>query len=293
MFLVTGASGKLGRGVIDSLLADHGIAASKIIAVTRKPEALADLAAKGVVVRAGDFDDEAGLVKAFSGAKRALIISTDAMDRPGHRLEQHLRAVAAAEKAGVAHVHYTSIADAERSLVSFAPDHLGTEKAIANSKIPGWTILRHNWYFDNLFFSLPQSLKSGSWYSAAADGKIAHMSRADYAKADAAALASNDTGKSIVTLSGTKAYTTDEIAALVRSATKLPLSVIHVPVEGLIQGMVAAGLPEPMAQTFASFDANTAGGYLAGVTGAYQKLTGKPPQPFESWLQANAAALQG
>ena len=128
MYLVTGASGHLGQLVINNLLETHKIPASKIIATTRKPETLAALKAKGVDVRAADFDDTANLVKAFKGATRLLLISTDAMDRPGQRLEQHSNAIAAAEKAGVQHVLYTSLQKADTSAVSFAPDHVGTER---------------------------------------------------------------------------------------------------------------------------------------------------------------------
>ncbi len=96
--LVTGASGKLGQSVIQNLIGTYHIPASQIIATTRKPETLSTLAAKGVVIRAADFDDEATLVKAFSGAKRLLLISTDALDRPGRRLAQHERTVSAAKR---------------------------------------------------------------------------------------------------------------------------------------------------------------------------------------------------
>ena len=72
--LVTGASGQLGRGVINHLLDTFKVPAAQIIAATRTPDNLADLAARGVVVRAADFNDPASLAKAFAGAGRALII---------------------------------------------------------------------------------------------------------------------------------------------------------------------------------------------------------------------------
>ena len=293
MYLVTGAAGKLGRGVIDSLIADRKVPANQIIAVTRKPDGLADLAAKGVVVRAGDFNDEAGLTKAFAGAKRLLIISTDALDRPGIRLEQHKRAVAAAEKAGVAHVVYTSLPGAEASDVLFAPDHVGTEKAITESKIPGWTILRNNWYFENLFYSIPNAIASGTLYTAAGDGKIANISRADLAKAAAAALASGETGKHTYTLSGAEPRTTEELAGLVSKATGKPIKVVQVPLEGLIKGMTSHGVPEYLAQVFGSFDTSIGKGQLDGDASDFKALTGKEPRSFESWLAENKQAFLG
>jgi NAD(P)H dehydrogenase (quinone) len=293
MYLVTGASGHLGQLVISNLLETHKIPASKIIATTRNPEKLADLTAKGVSVRAADFDNTASLAEAFKGATRLLLISTDALDRPGHRLDQHRNAIAAAEKAGVAHVIYTSMPNPENSPLLIAPDHEGTEKALTASKLPGWTILRNHWYFENLFYSLPHAIKSGTWYTAAGDGKIAHIAREDLAKAAAAALASNETAKKTYTLSGKEARTTAEIAKLVSDAVGKPISVVQVPLEGLVQGMVGSGMPEVIARVFASFDTNTAQGRVADVTGDYKKLTSNDNTPFTSWLSKNKQAFLG
>src|SRR5512138_3822821 len=99
--LVTGASGKLGRRVLELLLeADAGT----IIAATRTPDKLADFAARGVTVRQADFDDPASLKAAFAGVDRLLLISTDLIDFEGRRLRQHQNAVNAADEAGVKHL---------------------------------------------------------------------------------------------------------------------------------------------------------------------------------------------
>ena len=291
MYLVTGASGHLGQAVVQHLLTTYSVPANKIIAASRHTDKLADLKAKGVQVRKADFDDEAGLLKAFEGVSRVVIISTDSLDGPGKRLSQHLRAISAAEKAGVNHVVYTSMPKPETSAVTFAPDHVGSEKALAASKIKGWTVLRNNWYFENLFHSVPQAIKSGSLYTAAGKGTIAHIARNDLGRAAAAVLSSDKGGKQTYTVTGSKEYTTDQIAALVSAATGKPITVVHVPVEGLVQGMIGAGLPEPIARIFASFDANTAQGGLAGVTDDYKALTNSEPQAFEDWVKANAEAF--
>ncbi len=291
MYLVTGANGHLGRAVINHLLTSYNVPAGRIIAVSRDVTRLADLKAKGVNTRAGDFNDAAGLTKAFSGATRALLISTDSFV-PGERQTQHANAVKAAEQAGVDHVLYTSMPEPDTSAVLFAPDHLTTEKALVASGLKGWTVLRHNWYFENLFMSLPNAIKSGTQYSAAAQGRTAHIARDDLARADAAALVSDRNGKTTYTLTGATSYTIDEIAALVSKAAGKDLKVVHVSAEDLVQGMIHAGLPEGTARLFASFDVNTAQGGLAGVTGDYKTLTGLEPSRFEDWVQANGAAFR-
>ena len=129
--LVTGASGHLGRAVVRHLLDTLNIDPARVIATSRKPEALADLAAQGVTVRAADFDRPDTLAEAFRGADRLLLVSTDALLEPGKRLVQHRAAVLAAVEARVKHVVYTSLPSPDTSHVSFAPDHLATEQALA------------------------------------------------------------------------------------------------------------------------------------------------------------------
>jgi NAD(P)H dehydrogenase (quinone) len=289
--LVTGASGKLGSRVLHHLLTTLNIPASRIAAASRKPDSLAERAAQGITVRAADFDDAASLDKAFVSIDRLLVISTDTLDKPGHRLAQHKAAIDAAVKQGVRHLIYSSMPKPETSAVLFAPDHAGTEAYLAASALPDWTVLRNNWYFENLFFSLPAALSSGSWYSAAGEGKIAHIARDDLARAAATALSGATSGKTTLTLSGANGYSTAEIAALVSQTVGKPIAVVPVPVEALVQGMTSHGVPEPIARVFASFDVNTAQGGLADVTGDYAKLTGVQPQSFESWLADNKAVL--
>ena len=292
--LVTGASGQLGRAVINHLLGAQKIAPSSIIATTRDPENLADLAALGMAVRAADFNDRTSLEKAFAGADRVLIISTGDLDlKTGRRLKQHRTAVAAAQAAGVSHLLYTSMPNPEPgSPVLFAGDHHGTEQAIKASGIP-YTIFRNGWYQENLFMSLPHAISAGKWYTSAADGRIAHGARDDMAAAIAAGLASGSKESRIYTLTGPQAYTTNEIAALVSEVTGKPLEVIQLPDDALTEGVKAAGVPEDFARIIVSFDANTRAGRIAEVTDAVEKLSGRKPRTMKQFLEANKAALLG
>lgn len=289
--LVTGAAGQLGRRVIAHLLQTHRVPAGQIIATTRKPEALADLAAQGVQVRSADFDNPASLVAAFSGAQRLLLISTDALDRPGRRLAQHQAAVAAAVEAGVRHVVYTSMPRPEPgSPIPFAPDHYGTEQALAASPL-SWTVLRHSWYMENLFLNLPQALGSGQWFTAAGEGRVSHVSREDCARADAAALASASTANATHLITGPEAHSTSEIARLAGEVLGKPLAVVQVPPEALAKGMAAAGVPPFLVPLLVAFDVNTAQGRVETVTDAVKALTGTAPQTLRDFLMAHKKAF--
>ena len=290
--LVTGASGQLGRLVIDTLLASGKLAPANIIATTRDVAKLASYADKGITVRAADFDDPASLDAAFAGAGKVLIISTDALDTPGKRLSQHKAAVAAAAKAGAKHILYTSMPQPDDSLVTFAPDHLGSEEAIKATGIP-YTILRDGWYAENLFMSLPHALQTGAWYTSTGAGRIAHITRADTAAALAGAVLKAGSESRTYTLTGTKTHTAEEIAALVSAATGKPLAVVHVTDAQLAEGLKAAGLPEGFVPTIVSFDANTREGKIAMVTEDAQTLSGRTLTSFEDFVAASKAAFLG
>lgn len=290
--LITGASGHLGRLVLDALLASGKVAPANIIATSRDTAKLGDYAARGVTVRAADFDDPASLDAAFAGAGKVLIISTDALDKPGRRLAQHEAAVAAAKKAGAKHILYTSMPQPDDSLVTFAPDHLGTEKAIKATGIP-YTILRDGWYAENLFMSLPHALQTGSWYTSTGQGKIAHITRADTAAALAGAVLKAGTESTTYTLTGPKSRTAEEIAAVVSAATGKPLNVVHVTDAQLAEGLKGAGLPEAFIPVIVSFDANTREGKIAMVTKDAETLSGRPLTTLEDFFAANKAALLG
>lgn len=288
--LITGAAGPFGQRVLHHLVETLRVPPQRLVATTRRPALLAGWAERGVTVHAADFEAPVELEAALRGAERMLLISTDALDRPGRRLAQHRNAVEAAVRAGVQHVVYTSMPRPEGSPVLFAPDHAGTEAALAASTLPGWTVLRNHWYMENLLHALPHALQSGRWFSAAGDGRVAYVARDDLAQAAAQALVEGG-GRRTLTLSGARAYTTREIAARVSALTGRPIEVVPVWIEQRVQGMVAAGLPEPLARTFASLDINTAAGRVGEVTRDLPALIGRPPRDFDDWLVEHRAAL--
>ncbi|HVY80195.1 MAG TPA: SDR family oxidoreductase [Steroidobacteraceae bacterium] len=290
--LVTGAAGKLGQRVIAHLLDTHHVPPARIVAGTRTPDKLAALAAKGVQVRKLDFEDGASLASALAGVDRMLLISTDAIDRPGRRLTQHKAAVAAATQARLKHVIYTSMPNPEKSLVTFAPDHFGTERALGASGL-SHTILRNSWYMEGLLMSMPARLASGKWFTAAGDGQLAYVAREDCARIAAAVLVSESTGTAIYDVTGPRKHTIAGIAALVSEVTGKPLEVVQVSEEELIQGMKAARVPDFLIPLAASIDANTRAGYFNVLSNAVEQLTGKPPQGLLDFLIANKAALTG
>lgn len=286
--LVTGASGHLGRRVVELLLAAN---AGHVIATTRSPAKLADLAARGVEVRQADFDDPASLAVAFAGAERLLLISTDAVDGTDRRQVQHHNAIKAAEQAGVRHVLYTSLIRPEPgNPAAVAPDHYATEQALATSSLD-WTVLRNNIYTDLFVMSLPHAVASGQIVAAAANGGAGFVTREDCARAAAAALAAPGAGRTTLDITGPAIVTYAELAQILSAVAERPIAYVPLSPDAMVAGMVAAGLPEGVARLLVSFDVAVAEGALAVASSAVADLTGKAPQSVGEFLAAHRQAL--
>lgn len=290
--MVTGAAGKLGRSVVSRLLEEFGIAPADLVVGTREPGKLADLAARGVTVKALDFSKPETLVPAFTGVDRLLIVSTDAI---GNRLAGHKAAVAAAKEAGVKGIVYTSAPNPHGANhpLFFAGEHAGTETAIFDSGLP-YRILRNHWYHENLFMSLPAVLKQGgTWYTSEKPGtKVTSVAHEDCARAAAAALTrpwSDD--KTIYDITSDEALTKEEIASLASKILGTPINVVRLSSDALASGMKAAGVPEFVIQLTLSMDATNSAGLLAKTSTAVEELTGRKPRTFASFFETNKAAL--
>jgi NAD(P)H dehydrogenase (quinone) len=283
--VVTGATGHLGRLVVEALL-HRGVPAGQIVATGRRTETLADLAERGVVVRRADFDDPASLREAFSGAEKLLLISGS---EPGRRIEQHGNAIEAAKAAGVRHIAYTSIVRADTSSLLLAADHRGTEELLAASGVPH-TLLRNAWYFENYTPQLPVYLERGI-VGSIGTARISAAARADYAEAAAAVLTGEGHEGAIYELGG-ESFTMAELAEVVSAAAGRTVTYTDLPVEQYAQVLVAAGLPEPVAVVFADGDRGAAAGELLVDGSDLGKLIERTPTSLADVVTAAAAQLR-
>jgi NAD(P)H dehydrogenase (quinone) len=283
--VVTGATGHLGRLVVEALLS-RGVAADRIVATGRRTEALADLAGRGVVVRRADFDDPASLREAFTGAEKLLLVSGSEV---GQRARQHANAIEAAQAAGVRFIAYTSIAKADTSTLLLAEEHRATEQRLAGAGVPH-ALLRNGWYIENYTGQLPVYLQHGIT-GAAGTGRISAATRGDYAEAAAAVLAGEGHSGAVYELGGAP-FTMAELAEIVSSATGQQVTYTDLPVEQYAQALVGAGLPEPVAAVYADGDRGVADGELLVEGSDLEKLIGRAPTSLADAVAAAVADLR-
>jgi len=283
MIVITGASGQLGRLVIEALL--KTLPAREIIAAVRKPESVADFAARGVQVRIADYDKPETLVSAFAGAEKLLLISANEV---GRRLPQHAAVIDAAKAVGMKLVAYTSLLHADHSTLGLATEHKATEALLRDSGLP-FVLLRNGWYTENYLASLPAVLAHGVVIGSAGEGRIASASRADYAEAAAAVLTAEHPAGHVYELAGDASYTLAEFAAEIASQSGKPIIYKNLPQAEYAAALIDAGLPPAFANLIADSDAGASRGGLFDNSAQLSALIGRPTTSLASMVKAALA----
>lgn len=284
MIAITGATGQLGRLVIDALL--QRVPASEVLALVRDPLKARDLTALGVTVRQADYSQPQTLATALVGVERLLLISSNEI---GQRTAQHLAVIDAAKAAGVKLLAYTSVLRADTSALGLAAEHLATEQALSASGLDH-VLLRNGWYSENYSAGLPTALEHGVLLGAAGQGRIASAARADYAEAAAVVLTSEGQAGRVYELAGDSAYTLEQLAAQTARQSGKPLVYQNLSQEEYQAALLGIGLPEGFAVLLADSDAAAAKGALFDDGQQLSRLIGRGTTPIADSV---AAALKG
>ncbi|WP_329175808.1 SDR family oxidoreductase [Streptomyces decoyicus] len=272
--VVTGATGALGRLVIEELL--KRTAPDEIVAVARDRAKAAGLAARGIGVEVADYSRPETLQGVFASGDRVLFISGN---EAGRRLTQHRAVIDAAREAGVALLAYTSVLGGPSATFSIAEEHVATEQALLASGVP-YCLLRNGWYHENYTGALATTLRTGAVVGSAGEGRVATAARRDYAEAAAVVLTSSGHENTVYELSGDTAWTMAEYAAEVSRQTGRQIPYRDLPQERYVALMVEAGVPALGAQMVADADAGIARGELAATPGELSGLLGRPTTPL-------------
>jgi NAD(P)H dehydrogenase (quinone) len=277
--LVTGATGKLGKMVVETLL--KTVPAAQLAVSVRNPEKAEEFRARGVDIRQGDFDRPDTLATAFAGIDRLLIISADGDNKT--RIRQHTDAVAAAERAGVKFIAYTSLANATVSTNFMAPPHVATEAAIIKTGIP-YSFLRNNWYLENEIGSIQGALAGAPWVTSAGAGKVGWAAQQDYAEAAAAVLAGSGHENTVYELSG-PLLTTDELTSVLGTIIGKEIHVQHVNDETYAETMKSLGLPDFVIPIVVGIQESIRNGSLEVESNDFEKVLGRPVTPISEALK--------
>jgi NAD(P)H dehydrogenase (quinone) len=285
MIVVTGATGKLGRLVVEGLL--EKVPASEIAVAVRTPVKAEDFAARGVSVREADYARPETLTSAFAGAKRVLLISSNEV---GVRTAQQKAVVDAAKAAGVELLAYTSVLHADTSKLALAADHLATEEYIKTSGLK-YVLLRNGWYMENYTEALAPALAHGAILGSAKDGRVSAATRGDYAAAAVKVLTAGES-KPVYELAGDVPFSMPELAEEVSKQSGKQVIYRDLPAAEYAKALEQFGLPRPVAEILADCDEGVSRGELEDHSLDLSLLLGRPTETLASAVAAGLKKLK-
>ena len=290
MILVCAASGRIGSRVTNVLGAQGD--ASSVIYGARDTSPYDSATINCAGFRTVDYDDPAGMVKAFQGIERVLFIPSFADTE--HRAQQMEQAIAAAVSAGVRQFVFIGIMDTRAdSPLPFAHAYGRGEAALKASGL-NWTILRTSMYTDNLAEQYPTWLERGELITCAGDGKISYVSRDDIARSAAGVLLApiEEHSQRTYQLTGPSALSYADVADIVSDYFQTSITVTQVDEEEFARRLmdiwgVAYEGAEHVARVTSKFQIVFKEGLMSAVTKDVKQLSGKAPQDVRSWLDTN------
>lgn len=277
---ITGATGQLGQLVIQHLL--QHTAAENIVALVRHPEKAQSLFDSAIEIRQFDYDQPETLAPALHGIDKLLLISANEV---GRRTPQHQAVIDAAKQADVPYLAYTSLLNAENSLLGLAQEHRETEDLIKASGL-NYTFLRNNWYSENYLAGLAHTIETGILLGAAAGGKISSASRQDYAEAAAKVLSSEGHDHKTYELAGSSSFSLADLAGDIRDVSGKAVVYQNLTAEEYSQALSKSGLPAGLVEIIVDADIQTQQGAMFSQSKDLENLLGHKTTPMRDQVKA-------
>ncbi|MBN9686181.1 MULTISPECIES: SDR family oxidoreductase [unclassified Corallococcus] len=291
MIVVTGATGQLGRLIVEKLIAR--VPVDRVAVSVRDVQKAQDLAARGVRVRRGDFAEPASLAQAFEGATQVLMVSSNAAAHGGDPLAQHRSAIDAARSAGARRIVYTSHMGASPTS-AFPPmlDHAATEQMLAGSGL-AWTSLRNGFYASSAAFLLERALQAGV-FEAPADGKVSWTTHADLAEAAAVVLTNEGRFDGPTPpLTASQALDFGELCDIASDLLGRPIRRSTVSEDEMRAKLVASGMPAPVVGISLGLYRASRDGEFAAVDPTLRRLLEREPVSMRELLAGKLLRARG
>jgi uncharacterized protein YbjT (DUF2867 family) len=280
MILVTGATGNAGSEVVRALR-ERG---APVRAFVRDPAAAGERFGEDVDLAIGDFADAASVRAALDGAERVFLSGADTPDRVGYEC----RLIDAAAAAGVRQlVKLSGIGSAPDSPVAPWAWHGQVEQHLTRSGVPA-VLLRANFYMSNLLASTRQIAGGGMLAAPAGSARIGMVDPRDVGACAAAVLTEQGHDGRMYVLTGPRAITFADVAGEISRIGGSAVAYVDLPDEVALGGLVATGLPEPVASAVVSVFGALRAGAGEQVTDTVRALTGCPPADVADFLHRHA-----
>ena len=270
--LVTGASGKTGRRVVEHLVGmgiqprlalrtANGTESVRFdwTAPETHLEALADIDAVYLVAPPGAVDPLSVMLPFLqqalqSGVTRFVLLSASSLEEGGPMMGQ---------------VH-----------------------AWLRSNVPSWIVFRPTWFMQNFSEQqhLPTIVGEDAIYSATGEGRVGFIDAEDIAAVAAVALTAPDFQSGELILTGPETLSYDQVATLVGQAAGREIDHRRLSEAQMAERFVTFGVPEGFASGLAAMDSAIAAGAEDRTTDNVTRVTGRPASTFGGFVTRSAGA---
>ncbi|MGY0059219.1 NmrA family NAD(P)-binding protein [Streptomyces sp. LZ34] len=272
MIVVTGATGNVGRHVVDELVA----AGAEVRALTRDPQA-ARLPEGVQVARTADLP--------LDGADAVFLNPAVVWQKGGGELLRE------AERAGVRRiVTLSSSAAVEPGPGNVIGNHHHELETEIEASGLAWTHVRPGAFASNALQWVAQIRKGDVVYGAYAQAHTAPIHEADIGAVAARALLGEDYAGQAPVLSGPQSLTFAEQVAVIGEVLGRPLRYEEIPPEAAREAMTGGGVPAEIADTLLRLFEGAVG-RPAEISPETERITGRPGRTFAQWASDHAAAF--
>ncbi|KXG47205.1 uncharacterized protein PGRI_010750 [Penicillium griseofulvum] len=277
-YLITGATGGLGAGVLSYLVAN--LPASEYAAASSKEENRKQFEDRGIAFRVASYDDPQTLETAFEDVENIFFVSTSTFDIEKRR-KQHENFIIAAKKMNVKHLWYTSLAFGgynSDSKADVQQCHLMTEDMLKEAGI-NFTSIREGLYTD----AFPVFM---GWYPNTptvhlpSDGPIAFTLRSELGEANARLMIRGGYDREIVLLTAQETITFSEIVDVINETTGRNVQLELVSPEEFVRlkaGSDEGGKPEGFFKVLLSWYESISKGETSTIDPLMADLLGRQP----------------
>jgi uncharacterized protein YbjT (DUF2867 family) len=287
MILITGASGSVGRSVLEEIRTVQSrspVALGRIRAMYRNPEESRKVPA-GVASVTADFANRDSLAKALEGVDIAYLVCSPIPELV--QLEHNF--IEAAMQASVSHIVLSSALGAKDYPKSFPAWHRKVEDKLKSCGV-AFTILQPNSFMQNISAYFAPSIRAQNvFYCSMGNAKTSFVDVRDIASAATRILLApaQHAGKTYE-LNGPEALSYEEVAARISRLASRRVQYVDIPFEAQHKALLDMAMP--IWQVNALLDLQryyVLEGKGAEVTGVLEGLLGRPPIHFDQFLDQN------
>lgn len=277
MYLVTGATGNVGREVVSGLLKTG----QKVRVFTRDAAKVAAWGTR-IEVATGDFTQPETFTRAATGVEGVFMMNGT--------LDQELfrKLIASAKSNGGPKFVFLSSLFASITDSKIGAMHKEKEDAIEDAGLPGF-FLRAGGFMTNSFQWIGSIRAQSTVYNPLGNAKVAPIAPEDIAAVAVLALTSSQFPDRVVELTGDTLLSVPEQVAILAKVIGQEIRCTDVPVDAAVEGALRSGVPAALADAVKESFTAIRDGKASIVTDTVARLVGHPPTSYQHWAEKNAA----